>query len=241
MLLATGLLSAQDSLCDSQILRQTNKSDADRYMRRGDRCEGVYLEPVSGDSGHIWVASLTTAPPAARWSNPVALQWARYGNAPVTILALSLRPRFYYRVDSPRPAGSTRFNWPTDLVSSYFQRPGEIGLVAFTRATIDGRPTQVYLPLSRGGVNAGGPYFLTMVSTADLSSVSVQVATADGRPVQERRRLPVGSLVTGQPFQVPMPALREAGIYRVSVIGQAARLAGSVTSPPVYIYHSPTL
>lgn len=229
-------LAGQGSPCDPQILNQTTRNDVDRYMRRGDRCEGVYLEPVSGDTGRIWVASFTRGATPTRWASPLRLEWPGYQGSAVTVQAYSLRPRFYYRLDSPHPAGVTRLEWPTDVVAKYLP-PAELGLVAFTKAPIEGRPTRVYLPLARAAGATG--YQLKMISTADLSSVELLVAGADGTPLQALKRLPVGALVHGQVFDVALPALPKPGVYKVSVKGQAARGAGTVSSEPLYIYHAP--
>ena len=75
-----------------------------------------------------------------------------------------------------------------------------------------------------------------MVSTTELTGASVLVTPVGGKPWQERKKLPVGPLVQGQPFDVALPAFPRAGFYRIDVLGRT-RAAGSVTSPPLVIYH----
>jgi len=237
-LLASVMLAiGAESPCDGDLLRQVNRNDADRYQPRGnDRCEGVYLDPVS-NNGRLWIASLTSgAMPPAKWQGPLQLQWNGYRSAGVTLQAYSLRPRFYYRLDSARPAGVDRFGWPTDMVAKYLP-PHEVGLVAFTTATVDGRQSRVYLPLGQSARPAT-PYQLTMVSTADLSEVSVSISPVGGKPLQVQQKLPLGRIVKGQPFLVPLPSFPKPGVYRVDVIGQADRSADSVMAPPLLIYHA---
>jgi hypothetical protein len=233
--LATLPLLAQKPLCDPELTRYTNRNDPDRYINRGDRCEGVYNEPVSGDNGRLWIASFTAGAPLAKWQGPLDLRWLRPTNpAETTIQAHSLRPHSFYRLDSRQP--SATYRWPTDLIARYLP-PAEVGLVAFTDVALEGRSTRVYLPLSLA-TNTGAPYRLTMVPTVELTGATVLVSPVGGKPLQERRKLPVGPIVRGQPFLVDLPALPRPGYYRIDVLGQT-RSSGVITSAPLVIYHAP--
>lgn len=229
-------LFSQGAPCDPELEGRVNAKDDDRYMKRGNRCEGVYRDPVNADNGRLWVASFTTerasSPP---WPATLALQWPRYENSGVTLQAYSLRPQLFYRLDAPLPGNAGPFQWSTGMVAKYLP-PGEVGLVAWTTTTaVRNRPERVYLPLSTSA-KLTPPYKLIMVSTVDVTSVSLLVSPVGEKPIRERQRLPVGPLMRGQPFPVTLPTLPRAGLYRVEVVAQA-RNQGSVISPPFLIYH----
>src|SRR5438105_1489505 len=99
--------------CCDPGLKPAGRSDL-RYEVRDDRCEGLYLEEVAG--GALEVVSFTSDfrnYPFAR-EKPVLLEWAEWGEREVRVRASGLRRKLYYRMDTVRPAKSSRYTWPAD-------------------------------------------------------------------------------------------------------------------------------
>ncbi len=136
---------AQETHCDPG-LRQTG--DSYGYRLRGDRCEGIYISEVGGTI--LQVVSLTESvedfDPAT--NKDLLLQWTAPGNAGPRLRAYGLRHRLYYRMDSLRPAGSTSYAWPPNLLASFNLKKHELGLVAWVSQPVGNINRDVYLPIS---------------------------------------------------------------------------------------------
>jgi hypothetical protein len=241
ILLAGSLVCSAQTPCDSDLVRQTNPSDNDRYFQRDrDRCEGVYLQQVAGTVGELLVASITApgqAPVLWPANRPLTLSWNPFPGGDVHIQAFPLVPRKHFRLDVVSGAVES-YDWNTSLVAKYLT-PAETGFVAWTLAQINGRKQRVYLPMSLGSGPPKGPYRLTLVSPADLSEVYLTVASiASGeRPLRTGVPLKFGSYPKNQKIEVDLPPLPKAGLYRVEVIGNR-RDQGSVATPPFLINQS---
>ena len=62
----------------------------------------------------------------------LSAEWEPAGDAIVHLRASSLRHRLYYRMDTIRPAGSSSYLWPADLLSAFRLKRDELGVVAWT-------------------------------------------------------------------------------------------------------------
>src|SRR5882672_11405890 len=70
------------------------------YAVRGDRCEGLYVQEVSG--GTLEVASLTENFKGYKFAKdkPLLVEWPAPGDAQVQVRASSLKRKLYYRMDT---------------------------------------------------------------------------------------------------------------------------------------------
>src|SRR5258707_834590 len=68
------------------------------YALRGDRCEGLYVQEVSG--GTLEISSLTDNFKAYKFAKdvPLLLEWPALGVAQVQVRASSLKRKLYYRM-----------------------------------------------------------------------------------------------------------------------------------------------
>src|SRR5512145_105133 len=115
--LALSVLYAQETIagdpCDPKLARPAK--DPLGYERRGDRCEGLYLQDVAGSAG-LLVASLTEPFDSLELGagQRLRIEWSANGTPALRLRAVALRRRLYYRMDAQRPAGTSGFDWPAD-------------------------------------------------------------------------------------------------------------------------------
>jgi len=223
--------------CDARLFKQVEEKNPDRYMVRGDRCEGLYLQPVSGTFGSLLVASLTAIGLGPQWKSPTPLEWRPYAKDTVHVQAFPLRPRIYYRLDREQPGGAGNYTWPTDIVRKYLSA-ADIGVVAWSEPVLEGHRQRIYLPVSVGP-GVAKVYHLVVVSPVDLREVYLTIgAMGEKSPLRLRAALKRGSYAANQRIEIDLPPLPRPGLYRVEISGDR-RDAGSVTTPPFLIHHSP--
>jgi hypothetical protein len=224
--------------CDTDLLRETNPRDADRYRDRGGRCEGLYAEQVSGTFGNLLVASLTAgnATPGAWTARPLTVQCQYKEPAEVHIQAFPLQPRTFYRLDAVERGSTISYNWDTEVIARYL-KPTNVGLVAWTFAMVDGRTQRVYLPVRNPTVAATGPMKLIVLPPVDVSEAYVTIAstTAGEKPLRQQTPVGKGPYLANQRIEIDIPVLPHEGLYRVEVRGTGD--IGSVTTPPFLIYN----
>jgi len=145
---------AQPGSCDPTIKPPSAVSSPYAYRQRTDRCEGIYAREVAGDT--LMVASLTRRfddlTPTS--GGHASLSWDSQRGLPVHIAAFSLRPHFYYRMDSVRPAGMGSYDWPTDVLAGLNMTKTDFGVVATVALPGEGGAQDVYLPLRVGTSSA---------------------------------------------------------------------------------------
>lgn len=233
-LLVTAGGAAAQSICDPSKPIATDPWD--RYHERdGERCEGVYGEqPVSGDIiGQI--ASFTLGRPAYELDlTPLTLEWPRTVEGPVQVRAVALREDLLYQMDTVRPAGTSSYAWPSEVLVHRKIGPDELGVRAWVEQTLLGRPRTLHLPLSVGGngpAAEAGRYWLVVVPGAPLRELEVAIdrlkttdeaaAPASGagtRQVQEivpYHNFNRGYYAAKRPFRFALPVISEPGNYRV--------------------------
>ena len=234
MLVISGDAPPAQSICDPSKPIATDPWD--RYHERdGDRCEGVYGEqPVSGDIiGQI--ASFTLGRPAYELDlTPLTLEWPSAVEGPVQVRAVALREDLLYQMDTVRPAGTSSYAWPSEVLVHRKIGPDELGVRAWVEQTLLGRSRTLHLPLSVGG---GGPaaeaerYWLVVVPGAPLRELEVAIdrvkaadetaSPASGaatRQVQEivpYHDFNRGYYAATRPFRFALPVISEPGNYRV--------------------------
>ena len=243
LLHAPGLLgspSARQNPCEAGLVSAGD--DPYGYRLRGDRCEGVYVHGVAGTT--LAVASLVESfadfQPAS--GKNLIMVWSAPAGADVRLRARALRRRLYYRMDAIRPAGSTSYHWPTNLLDTFNLRRHELGVVAWASRAVGGERRDVYLPLRIGQQRPARSrdYQLALVAGAELSEVYLSLAPvgADGRPGPYLRRdqaLGYGHYPAERSINVTIPKPRARGVYYVE-IGATLR-DGTSASARLWFYH----
>src|ERR1700722_4918720 len=86
--------SPQQSPCDPNLAQLGQNPQG--YRLRGDRCEGIYVQPVSG-SAALLVASFTESfaefDPSS--SDPLSVEWSSPAQTPVHLRAYALHEKLY--------------------------------------------------------------------------------------------------------------------------------------------------
>ena len=227
--------------CDSLPVRV---SDPLRYRQRGDRCEGVYGQDVSGSSELQLVGVVEHVEPFDdTTSAPLRIEWTPPEGAAVTLRATSLRPGLYYRMQTARPIARARYDWPSDVRRPLRIRSADVGLVGSTTMTLGGAPREVFVPLrvsQRRPAASTASYRLTVMPAVGLSEVYVTVAVtaADGSParhLQRDQKLGYGFYPAARPIDVRLPALSERGVYLVRIA--ATREGGGGATRTILLYH----
>ena len=219
--------------CDPALKVRPN--DPLGYRVRGDRCEGMFVEEVSGTisvaSVHFPRRNFQPQP-----GTPVHFAWSLPPSSEVRIQAASLLPKVFFRMDAVRPAGSTTYDWPTDFVNTVKLRLADIGLLSWANVEIGGEAQRVYSPVSVQ--DRSGEVEVVLVPEAQLEEVYYSVVKIDGRGRSEGtvvadRPLKLGFYPAGQPLTIQLPALEAKRVYRLEV---AARLkSGGAINRDVYV------
>ncbi len=231
--------SAADQ-CDRNLLAPSTSPLA--YRLRGDRCEGLYVEEVSGSA--ILIASWTEAFDdfeIAR-SPKLTVVWdAPEGAGPVRLRAQGLRRRLYYRMDTVRPAGDSSFDWPTDLLAELRIPRQDLGVVALAMTPVSGAEREVYLPLriAQGSPPArSGSYRLAILPGTELGEVYVTLArvTEPSRTrLKDGEPLGYGYYPANRPFEITVTGLDAKGFYQLTI--GATLKGGGATTTDAWFYH----
>ena len=227
--------------CDSLPVRV---SDPLHYRQRGDRCEGVYGQNVSGSS-ELQLVGLVEH--VERFDDtaaaPVRIEWTPPEGESVTLRASPLRAGLYYRMETARPIAGTRYDWPSDVRKPLRIGSADIGLLGWTMTALGGTRRELFVPLrvtQRRPSPSVSSYRITLWPSVGLSEVYVTVATtgADGAParyVQRDEKLGYGFYPAARPIDVRLPVLAARGMYFVRVA--ATREGGGGATRTFYLYH----
>jgi hypothetical protein len=239
-----GATAVAQTHCDSSLAPSTNHPY--RYIERGDRCEGVYIQAVGGTTLALLSFTASFGEIDLESGRPLLLEWpAPPVDRDVQLRAQSMQRRLFYRMDTSVRAGGTRYRWPTEGLIAVKLARADLGLVGFTRMTIGGAEQQVLLPLSAsqssGTRAAPSAYTLLLRPAVGLSELFVSVARlgADGRAAQgvaPGRELGYGLYPADALIEVPIDAPRERGLYAVQ-IGATLRGGGSTTLQ--FVFYQP--
>jgi hypothetical protein len=222
--LITNPALAQPGSCDP-LIKPSSLDSTYSYRQRNDRCEGVYAREVAADI--LMVASLTQAfddfTPNA--DGHLHLSWDLQRPLPVRLSAFSLRPHFYYRMDSTRPPGASAYDWPTDVLAGLHLSKVELGVVATVSLPVGGAAQDVYLPLRIGApvaMRQARAVQLILVSDVELSEVyvSMMLIGTDGQPVRTIRKneaLGYGDYPAQGGIPIILTDLGVAGLYQIDI------------------------
>jgi hypothetical protein len=147
-------------------------------------------------------------------------------------------------MDAVRPAGSTSYSWPTNVLSTFNLRRNELGLVAWAPYPVGGTAHDVYVPLrvSQTAGSRSPRYQLTLLPGVELTEVYLSLAPigSDGRVgafIKKDEPLKYGYYPADRAINIQLPALAAAGIYSAE-IKAVRRGGGSASAPPFWFYHS---
>jgi hypothetical protein len=235
-------LGTEAAPCDPNLISPSG--EATSYHLRGDRCEGVYVKQVAGESG-LLVASFTEAFEDFDSSSKIDLhlEWKPLGTGNVHVRAYSLKRRLYYRMDSVRPVGKGKYDWPSDILSALSVTRNDVGVVCWEAYSVGKESRNVYLPLriTQKGRSGHGDYQLLIVPSMDLDEVFINLATVkqDGTPLIFLRRdekLGYGYYPSERAISIPIKSPKNPGMYFVEIGAKVT--GGGVSSIRLWFYHA---
>lgn len=217
-------LQAVQSPCDSRLVQPGN--DPNGYRLRGDRCEGLFVQPVAGSASLLvasFVESFSDFNPRATSTLPLA--WApAEPSKPTFLRAYGLRRRQYYRMDAERPAGVRSYAWPATILGNLDLSRQFLGVLAWNDIEVAGQARRVYVPLRVGGVTgaSSGSFDLQLVAGTELTEVYLSLAALDERGATRRaywQRRPLGRSFypSQQPIAIPITGLDQTGLHRLEI------------------------
>jgi hypothetical protein len=236
------LLGAQQSPCDPNLAQLGQNPQG--YQLRGDRCEGVYIQPVSG-STTLLVASFTEFfeefDPSS--SDSLSVEWSSPAETPVHLRAYALREKLYYQMDAIIAAGKTGYLWPAGVLNALHLSRQDIGVVGYTEYRVGGENRTLYVPLRIRQKNKNTPhgYQLILLPGSELKEVFISLAQlgTDGQPhsfLVSDRPLGKGYYPAERGILVEIPRLKTPGVYYLEV-GATSRYGGLITQR-MWFYHA---
>ncbi len=229
--------------CDSLV--RTRATDPLRYRARGDRCEGVYAQDVSGSSS-LLVASLVESFEAIddTSSLPLRVEWATPAGEAVALRAYSLRPGLFYRMETAHPIAASPYLWPASVLQALRIGSADIGVTGSASPLVNGAPRAVLVPLrisQRKAPVRATRYRVTIWPSVELSDVFITLATtgADGQPVRYLQRdenLAYGFYPAEHGVDILLQPLAARGIYFVRIAATLKR--GGSASSTFLLFHA---
>src|SRR5277367_2529290 len=138
------LLRAQQNPCDPNLAQLGQNPEG--YRLRGDRCEGIYIEPVSG-STTLLIASFTAVFEEFDPRVDLRVEWSSPADLPIHLRAYGLREKLYYQMDANVSANATTYLWPAGVLEGLRLSKQDIGVVGYTEYKIGGENRTLYVPL----------------------------------------------------------------------------------------------
>jgi hypothetical protein len=231
---------AQQSPCDPSLGEMSQNPMG--YKLRGDRCEGIYIQPVSSSS--LLVASFTRGfddfDPSSLQA--LSIDWSSPAPTAVRLRAYALREKLYYRMDAAVGPDRTTYLWSGSVLNSLHLSKRDVGVVGFTDFRVGREQRTLYLPLrihEKSQTSARG-YQIIIVPGSELKEIFISLAKvdADGRPgafIISDRPVHCGYCPAerGVPIDIPDPGA--AGIYYLE-IGATSKYGGPMTQQ-IWFYH----
>ena len=175
--------SIAQSPCDPRLALLPGVKDSTAYRLRGDRCEGIYVRPVAGNSV-ILIASFSE--PFSDFHGPsgtIELAWPAQREE-VRIRAYPLRERLYYQMDVVLPPNRGSYSWHRDILDALHLDKQDIGITAFTNVAENLAKGIVYIPLRVSGGSDGSKnvaYELILVPDVELTEVYLSLRRVNDR------------------------------------------------------------
>ncbi|MEJ7830950.1 MAG: hypothetical protein WKF91_22280 [Segetibacter sp.] len=221
-----GRLRSQ-GICDPSLPRIKDGSIG--YRDRGDRCEGLYINPVSSTT--LFVASFTKhfENYDLNAGNALLIEWDKpRGKKEIHLRAQSIKQRLYYRMDSYRSGGNTFYAWPSGLLASLKISRKDIGVVGRTKLLVGQTERDVYLPLrirKQDEPKPTGTYKLILMPGVQLTEIYITLASVgrDGSPekfLRTEQSLGYGFYPADRAVEIKIETPKDKGIYYLKVGAQ---------------------
>src|SRR5207247_3017061 len=108
-------VASPGATCDSLV--KTRATDPDSYRLRGDRCEGLYVQDVSGSSNLVLASVIEHFESFDDTSGlPLRVEWTPLNGLPVLLRAYSLKSGLYYRMETARPVSGGHYHGSTSVL-----------------------------------------------------------------------------------------------------------------------------
>ncbi len=239
--LAFTIRAQAENPCDPDLVQKSK--DPLQYTLRGDRCEGIYYQntpPILG------LVSLTESFEefTVKSGRELVLEWSLPKAQEVQVRAQSVQPGLFYRMDTIRSAGESRYSWRVDVLQSLSLSRWDIGVIGWARYSFGGASRDVYLPL-RIAQNqqpaASSTYQVLLWPARELNEVFVSIATisANGSPEQflrDGKPLGYGYYPAERAIAFDIPKPQQPGIYYLEI--GATLSNGGVISIEHWFYHA---
>ncbi len=221
-------------------------SDTLAYKRRGDRCEGRYVERLSGAA--IAVVSFTRRfqDYDLRTGGDLTVTWAMPQDSATHLRGRSLEPKVYYQMDTIRQAGDTTFRWPVEILTGLNLYRAKLGVLGFYRGLVGSAERDILVPLeiSQGAAaTRSAGYELLVRPGVQLHEVYVSLAPLDedgraGNYLRNEEALQLGFYPAGRAFPVALPELPHPGLYQLTLAAERVG-GGTVLVEELYFHHRP--
>jgi hypothetical protein len=238
----SSLVGAQQSPCDPNLTQLGQNPQG--YRLRGDRCEGIYIQPVSG-STTLLVASFTEFFEDFDPSSPgkLSVEWSFPAETPIHLRAYALREKLYYQMDTIVASDKTAYLWPAGVLNALHLSKQDIGVVGFTEYHVGGENRTLYVPLRIRQKNQKQThgYQLVLLPGSELKEVFISLAQVgtDGQPhsfLISDRPLGKGYYPAERGILIEIPSLKKPGVYYLE-IGATSRYGGPITQR-IWFYHA---
>ncbi|WP_146039385.1 MULTISPECIES: hypothetical protein [unclassified Variovorax] len=223
------LAEAARSHCDPGL--QAAGARAIAYAERGDRCEGIYAQEVSGA---LRIVSFTRRSSNYRFSAERAslLRWPGVESGrEVEVRASGLRRKLHYRMDTKRPSHPPAYTWPSDVLAQLELSRSEVGLLASTEQPVGEAMRRIVLPLDvtptarpAEAAASASEYSVVLLCTLELQEVYVTLRALDvngkpGRVLREGVGLDHGFYPAERPivFRIPYSELDGGRMFSLSI------------------------
>src|SRR5687768_16977113 len=214
------------------------------YRDRGDRCEGLYINPVSNTT--LFVASFTQQfENYDNSGNTILIEWDKPPtNKEIILRAQGIKPRLYYRMDASRSGTTTFFAWPSGVLSSLNIKRNDIGVTGKIKLPVGKTERYVHLPLrirKQDEAKRTGSYKLILLPGVQLTEIYLSLAPVgkDGAPEKFLRTdeaLGYGYYPAERAIEIPIAAPKNKGIYYVKL---GAKIKSGGTKAIEFWFYNP--
>jgi hypothetical protein len=227
--------AAQESPCDRGL--EALARGPHGYVLRGNRCEGIYAQQVSGSA--LWVASFTRSFEEYDLTSGADLRSVGRPGASASDCGLRGLGRLYYRMDAVGSAASKSFHWPSDLPPNTSR--GKIGVLGWTRYSVG---ASIATCMSLFAYDSMTPFLRPTATSSCCSprwssrrSISSQGSgrTAVRELHRAGKRLWYGFYPAERPVRIKLRGLGDPGVYHLEIGAELA--AGGSAALTYWIYH----
>jgi hypothetical protein len=214
------------------------------YRDRGDRCEGLYINPVSNTT--LFVASFTEQfENYDNTGNVILIEWDKPpANQEIHLRAQGIKPRLYYRMDAYKTGTNTFFAWPAGVLASLNIKRNDIGVTGKIKLHVGKVEKYVHLPLrirKEGESKRTGTYKLILLPGVQLTEIYISLAPVgqDGNLQQFLRTdeaLGYGYYPAERAVEIPIATPKDKGIYYLKL---GAKIKSGGTKAIEFWFYNP--